>query len=294
MPEILIEQSSMLHLPILIANDPEEELLSISKIMILEQFKRYGIILFRSFKIGIERFQSLVKFYSKSQIPYPGSQRLPVSVDGKVQTVDAGMKAIALHSELSHTPFRPDICWFYCVKAPKIGSETTLCDGALLAANLPKQHLKLFEGETLLYRRTTSITFLEKLLGTRDRGELSEFLSANPKGKCYIIRGNKVDQDFEVPVLQSAKFLNQLVFVNNIIHNYRPGKPLLYPTLSKGHPIPNTTILDICKIAKNYTFNIHWHDEDLLMIDNTRFMHGRQSILDPERTIWTQFSDFDL
>ena len=280
--------------PIVIAVGPSEDLLSIDRNMILANFKKYGIVLFRSFSVGIERFRAIVRSYSGKQISYPGSQRLPVSQDGKVQKVAAGVNAIPLHSELSHTPFRPDICWFYCVKAPARGSETMLCDGSILASALLNPTRDLLEGRMLRYRRTTSIGFLQRLLNINDAAALQEFLTTGSYSQYYELHGNHLRQDFLAPALHNPKFLHTLTFSNNIIHNFRSGRPLLYPTFEDGSTIPESVIVNIRDTARRSTFEIQWRDEDLLMFDNTRFMHGRRAIIDPHRTIWTQFSDADF
>jgi hypothetical protein len=290
----LIQPASWREIPLLIADCPDEELHSVDRNTVLTQFKTYGAILFRSFCIGIEGLQAFVKSYSKTQIPYPGIHRIQVSQDGMVQTVATGANALPLHSELSHTPFRPDVCWFYCVKAPASGSETTLCDGSLLASALPIRVLRLLEGKMLRYKRMTSIFFLQQLFGTKDDSALRESLRASPYSQFYELLGKEVIQDFVAPALYDAKFLHKPTFGNNIIHNYRPGKNLSYPTFADGSIIPENIIIEIRKIARDYTLEIEWRDQDLLMFDNTRFMHGRRAIVDPQRTIWTEFSDVDF
>jgi alpha-ketoglutarate-dependent taurine dioxygenase len=289
-----IQPGSCSAIPTIIATAPTQELESLDRNILLTMFKQYGAILFRSFSIGAEAFQSFVKTISKTQTPYPGDARLSVSQDGMVQTVPVGNAAIPLHSELSHTPFRPDVCWFYCVKAPTVGSETTLCDGSMLASGMPVPVIDRLKGKKLLYKRTVPRTHLEQALGTKDAITLRKSLEDKCLSQIYEIRGEYARQTFITPVLHLAKFSRQPTFANNIIHNFRAGKPLRYPTFADGSAIPESLILEIYKVAAQYTVEVQWRDHDLLMFDNTRFMHGRRPIVDPERTIWTQFSDLDL
>jgi Taurine catabolism dioxygenase TauD, TfdA family len=115
-------------------------------------------------------------------------------------------------------------------------------------------------------------------------------LLAGSKGKYYQVRGTELSQDFLAPVFHIPNYLNTLAFANNIIHNYRTGKVLDYPTLEDGSIIPSHVIASIRDTAKTCTFEIKWRDGDLLMFDNTRFMHGRRHIIDSDRLIWTQFA----
>ena len=287
----LVEPREWNQVPLVIATTRSDDLLSVDRETILRQFKTHGAVLFRSFSIGVDRFQTLVKSFSNRRVPYPGGNRDTVSEDGMMQTVDLGRNAGKLHSELSHTPFRPDICWFNCVKAPAQGGQTTLCDGSLIAAALPSRTREILEGRLLRYRRTMAEGFLERILSIEDPAKLPEALRTDPAGEHYEMRGEEVVQDFLAPALHMPKFLPELAFANNVMHNFRPGSPLLYPTFEDGSSIPEELITSVCDTAQRYTFDVEWQDEDLLMFDNTRFMHGRRAILDPHRTIWTQFSD---
>jgi alpha-ketoglutarate-dependent taurine dioxygenase len=290
---LLVQPHSWDEIPIITASGHRDELLAVDRDLVIDQFTTHGVVLFRSFAIGIKRFQTIVRSYSQEQIRYPGVSRHSVSKDGRVQTVNVSAGAIPLHSELSHTPFRPDICWFNCVHAPLQGSQTILCDGSLLASKLPSSTRNLFHGRMLRYRRTTSISFLYRLLGTMDRTAVQELL-AGSRGRHYQVRGAEVRQDFLAPALHTPKYHNALAFANNILHNYRPGRPLNYPTFENGSIIPEYAIVSVRQAAQACTFQIQWRDDDLLMFDNTRFMHGRRHIVDSDRVIWTQFSYSDF
>jgi Taurine catabolism dioxygenase TauD, TfdA family len=166
--------------------------------------------------------------------------------------------------------------------------------GSLIAGALPDDVLHQLEGKMLRYRRTTPISFLEKVFGTRDGAALRMSLRASSYSQFYEVRGKEVLQNFVAPALHSTKFLQKPVFANNILHNFRPGQPLLYPTFADGNSIPEHLIVGIDNVARRYTLEIQWRDNDVLMFDNTRFMHGRRAIVDPQRTLWTQFSDVDF
>jgi alpha-ketoglutarate-dependent taurine dioxygenase len=285
-----VEPRSWNEVPVVTPAGRGDELLSVDRDLVVNKFTTHGVVLFRSFSVGIDRFRGIVRLFSGEQIRYPGISRRSVSDDGIVQTVPVSMNPIPLHSELSHTPFRPDICWFHCVHAPVQGSQTTLCDGSRLTSVLPTSTRDLLEHSMLRYQRTTSVSFLYRLLGTRDAAAVRKLL-ATQQGQYYRVQGTEVSQDFLAPALHVPKYLNTRVFANNILHNYRPGKMLTYPTFADGSAIPEHVIESIRDAAKTCTFELQWRDEDLLMFDNTRFMHGRRRIIDPNRLVWTQFSD---
>lgn len=254
-------------------------------------FKAHGAILFRGFRVGLENFQSLVRSCSNCRLSYPGDQRKSVSSDSLVQTVAAGMGPIPLHSELSHTPFLPDVCWFYCVRAPRIGSETTLCDGAKLCTLLPAPAIDLLGRKMLRYKRIVPSNFWRFVLGISSSEQLKEFLKNDPRSAFFHLQGEDVMQDYVAPALHTSRFGTTPVFANNVLHNFRKGKTLTYPTFDDNTCLSEELILELGSAAASCTIDVQWKDEDLLVIDNTRMMHGRRAISDPNRTIWTQFSD---
>jgi alpha-ketoglutarate-dependent taurine dioxygenase len=288
------EPNSKFPIPVITASQPDEELSSVRLDKIIGQFKVHGALLFRSFAVGLAGFQTLVHSCSSYCISYPAEHRKRVSPHSTVQTVAAGNEALPLHSELSHTPFRPDVCWFYCVKAPMRGSETTLCDGARLATLLPSHASEVLKGRLLRYRRAVSPMYWRALMGVSTVSQVREFIRVDPRGEFFQIRGNQVLQDFVAPSLHIAKFIDARIFANNILHNSREGATLTYPTFEDGTTIPNSLISEIGEVARECTIDLRWRDQDLLMLDNTRFMHGRRAIVDPERTIWTQFTNADF
>jgi hypothetical protein len=164
----------------------------------------------------------------------------------------------------------------------------------MLAASLPRSVCDVLEPRTLRYARTVPVEYLQRLLGTTEPARLHTFLTADAAGQYFKLNGDKVRQDFLAPALSRAKFLRAPVFANNIIHNFRPGRPLLYPTFEDGGVIPEPLIHSIREAADRCIVSVQWQDEDLLMLDNTRYLHGRRAVVDPDRAIWTQFSDADF
>ena len=54
--------------------------------------------------------------------------------------------------------------------------------------------------------------------------------------------------------------------------------------------IPDALCDEIRRVAEPLTVAHRWQQGDILMVDNSRFMHGRGEVADlAERVIWTQF-----
>ena len=63
-----------------------------------------------------------------------------------------------------------------------------------------------------------------------------------------------------------------------------------HPLLHDGRPVPEAWLQAIQAAGERLSVAIEWRPGDLMMLDNTRFLHGRTAITDPgERLILTHF-----
>ena len=64
------------------------------------------------------------------------------------------------------------------------------------------------------------------------------------------------------------------------------------PVITYGNddPIPSEKLKRMEVLCEELTHNIDWENGDILLIDNTRVMHGRRKIEDTERLIFNALS----
>jgi hypothetical protein len=63
-----------------------------------------------------------------------------------------------------------------------------------------------------------------------------------------------------------------------------------FPVFEDGSIIPDALVHSVKTVSDGLTVAIAWQRGDLLMLDNTRFMHGRTAVVDPgERLIASYF-----
>ena len=53
--------------------------------------------------------------------------------------------------------------------------------------------------------------------------------------------------------------------------------------------LSNVVYEQLASVSAGLTFEVEWQAGDVLMVDNTRMMHGRRPVLDDDRLIWTRF-----
>lgn len=95
-----------------------------------------------------------------------------------------------------------------------------------------------------------------------------------------------------VAAVHGTLFGDRLASANSILGpSFHHEKPTI--KFDDGAAIAPSMLADIECASAAYTENIEWRDRDVLLIDNTRVMHGRRAMVDPLRTIYSALSDLN-
>lgn len=288
MPEI--------HLPepgrpqVLIEAAGEAGILDVDPAEIVALYKTHGALLLRGFGADVPQFRNFARQFCSTSVFNESPGRGPIDPASNIHTVDAGSGPFALHPELSREPWKPDAAFFGCLSAPSRGGATTICDGVALVRELPDEVRRGLEGRRLLYVKPTWPALLAFWLGTPNP---SDERLANPPPECpYQFRrfDDEVVRFFTRPALHRPMFVDEPAFGNFLLfarfNNKRPDHPLL----DDGRQVPEEWLQAIKATGDRLSAEVAWQPGDVLMLDNTRFMHGRTAIVDPgERLIATFF-----
>ena len=74
------------------------------------------------------------------------------------------------------------------------------------------------------------------------------------------------------------------VFINSLLPTMQLNPDIL--KFNDDSEIPAELMEELNEIAERITTNINWKKGDILMIDNTRIMHGRRAFTDKKREIY--------
>ena len=258
-------------------------------------YKAHGAILFRDFPLDVHAFSELVARFCTHAVANNSINRDTLDQNLHIQTVDKGRQAFPLHAELSRLPWKPDIAWFGCLNPPSSGGETTLCDGIQIVANLPPEIRREFEQRQLLYVAPAQTSILEFWFGT-DRPDDEQLQS--PPTDCpfqFVSQGENIYRLFSMPTFHQPMFDQRPAWGNFLFFSrYAKGRKN-FPVFDNGEIVPDD-LLDVVKgVADRLEQPVEWRTNDLLMLDNTRFMHGRREILPADqRVIMSYFGYLDF
>jgi alpha-ketoglutarate-dependent taurine dioxygenase len=268
----------------------EQTVLDADTDLVADLYRQNGALLFRGFATDLERFRVFARRFCSTSVVNESPGRQVLDMEHNILSVDGGMGPFALHPELSREPWKPDAAMFACFSAPRSGGATTICDGVELVREMPDEVRRGLEGRRLLYVKPTWPELLDFWLGSPV--PRTEQLM-NPPAWCpYHFRqvDGEIVRYFTRPALHRPMFVDGPAFGNFLLfarfNNKRPD----FPLLDDGQPVPEEWLQAIKDTGDRLSAPIVWQEGDLLMLDNTRFMHGRQAILDTaERRIGTFF-----
>jgi len=258
-----------------------------------------GYIVCSGFQVDLGAFSKFVLAHSSRVTLDPAR----VFHGGKVaQKVDAGYAALGLHLENGNSPFRPDLTWFYCERAAAHGSETTVCDGWEVWRRASASARRQFEGQEIRYRRKVEElkwkSFVFHYLGaTRPTlrmedvviGDLLALVEDDPGTTITPHHDGAITYSFRTPAVHRTVFGDRIAWANSIFGpSYNYEAPQI--TFGDGREIPTGLLDEMRALTDELTRDIKWKTGDVVMIDNTRVMHGRRAITDPDRTIFNALS----
>ncbi len=245
----------------------------LDKKIIRNNFFKHGLIIFDNFKINPENFFLLTKRFTSAYAN--DAFRREIKFDNKsLRSVDLGNKRVTLHSESSFTLTRPKIIWFMCITPPKKieGGETTICDGQQLWNNLKIDTKIFFKKNPMIYSVKVKIQNYNK----KDKkkwylNEVGIYDEIIDYSKNRIFFKNK---QFAV---ERNYFSNELVFANHLL-SVKDEDQIEKVFYGDNQKIPKEYLNDIIETSKKLTYSHKWKKNQIIMIDNYRFMHGRNKI----------------
>jgi alpha-ketoglutarate-dependent taurine dioxygenase len=256
---------------------------------IRELTERHGAVLLHGFATTIEGFAALGRALCSASVFNESPHRELLGEETRVQSVNLGADPFPLHPEMAREPWRPDLAMFACIEPPGIGGQTNVCDGIAIAERLPAGLRQSLEDRQLFYIRPASPELLRYWLGTDAPGD--DQLENPPESCPYWFRRSArgIVRGFSRPVLEPTLFQQRPAFANFLLFA-RDYLRINHIPLLEGKAFDDDSVDAIRSTARSLTYGHRWTRGDVIVLDNSRFMHGRKAIADAnERRIATYF-----
>jgi len=253
--------------------------------MAREIFHRKGIMLFRGIETSVDDFYQLARTFSVHLLVDPGNERTGGSRHSEIQSVTVGSDAIGFHREYGPQILAPDLIMFYCERPPLERGQTTLADGIAVWDRLSDETKALLGKRKIKYYNRYLISECLDYLGIPYRSgwetELRDTLSVFGEFELKFFYDSIDLAHTEQPVVWHDESQSQC-FVSSFL-------PSVYNNLSctfeNGEPLPEHLITEISSAMESCAVEVDWQENDVVVIDNARWFHGRRPFHGNERKI---------
>jgi alpha-ketoglutarate-dependent taurine dioxygenase len=275
----------------------EEDICELDKTEVINFFKSSSLLLFRGFHGGTETFKRFTERFSTNFVSYVGGaySREMINGDKTLLSVTGGKQnfPVPLHGEMYYRKHKPDIIWFYCATPALTDGETTICDGIQIYDELSASTQKLFATQRIKYIRTYPAQAWQKIYQTDDLTFVEKVCSDNDM-QWSVNPERSITTKYVTSAIRESRDGNHKVFINNIlpvVAQEQQGKNSSLVRFEDDSKIPDEVISELKQVTAQLTYLVSWQKGDILMVDNTRLLHGRKSFSDTQRDIYVRLCE---
>ncbi|MCU0532543.1 MAG: TauD/TfdA family dioxygenase [Hydrococcus sp. Prado102] len=277
----------------IIYSSDRQDILSLPVEKIKELFKLSGLLIFKGFDVSCDQMKAFSKQFTSRYIR--DSNR--TFVDDFLGLVDQGMYALGPHCENGTTAFRPDAVWFCCAVPAKQGGETLFWDGVRVWEELSEELKQLFiSKKKIIFSNWYPAEAWKHFLGTGATLDDVKQKLNSIEGLTYAIAEDlSISIEFALPSALKTKYGDREVFAHSFMMEYsETGEMDYFKTgtvkFEDGSLIPETAVYEIQEVLDRLTEVIPLQAGELVMVDNSRFLHGRRAFNDERRQIFSLLS----
>lgn len=273
----------------ILTNQQSSDLLVLKVPDVITRFRSKSLILFRNFKVENQTFREFTDKFGKDFASYAGGSHKRARIDGNKDTLAAprstyGGYAIPAHAELSYTAIPPKIIWFFCSVAPKAAGQTTVYDGVEVWNRLSTSTRKIFETKKIKYTAHYPENRWDEIYQADTVEAVSDVCRRN--GVKFAIGGSvpgerHIHTEYTCWAMQPTAFTGETAFVNHMLSSIYAKQfgitDFLKVNFEDNSSIPDHIVDELYDVTESVSIDIDLRQGDTLMIDNTRFLHGRRA-----------------
>lgn len=273
---------------------------------LLAALQERGAVVLRGFEVlSVEDFEDIATIAGDEEKPQPYENRsTPRSrVKGNIFTSSEypAYEAITLHNENSYSTQWPGVILFLCQQAALSGGETPIADSRRVYLSIPVATRSLFESKGITYLRNYGKVGLswEETFQTTSKTEVENYCSRHAIEWRWD-QGGGLHTRQTLPAMRHHPVTGEAVWFNqahlfHISNLGSMGSHLLNTLGSDGVPrdalfgdgseIPVSLLDDIRAIYENHAVLLKWRANDLVVLDNMLWAHGRRPFTGARRVI---------
>lgn len=262
-----------------------------------------GTVLLRGFEADLNEFEAFTRLFCNGfHRSVVRDELRAMRGDGFTARTPPVNFTLLAHSEGSYLPFEPaDLGFFLCLEPPSsTGGETVLVDGRLFLDHLPGELRRRFESAGVIFESLWAPERWSAELGVSDEAGLAALRSRFP-GLELRLEGSHLHYRCRRSAIQ-ADHGGQPVFCNAILAHlpalrhpgYRDALAWARETnkvyFGDGEALSDAVVDLLIDIQDAVSLEHVQRKHDLMIIDNTRVMHGRRRTAnDCPRELLTRF-----
>ncbi len=210
---------------------------------------------------------------------------------------------MCMHHELSYTLEFPSLMMFACLTAPTVGGETPVADSPAVLRALPKDVVDRFEraGWLLIRNYNGEIgASVAEAFGTDDRRTIETYCRNNGTRLEWQSDGalrtwQRRSAVVHHPLTGQRCWFNQIAFLNEwgmepevreyLVDMYGEEGLPFNTRFGNGDPIGADVVQVIDEVYNANTSRERWQTGDLMLVDNLRTAHARESFEGPREVL---------
>lgn len=183
----------------------------------------------------------------------------------------------------------PDLVWFHCSRPADSGGATLLLDGGELLKGLDARTATFLRDEPVRYTTSLVPAQWQATWEVRDRDQLRDRLDSEPGTSYELSAAGHLEVTFDSTQVFSSNFGDGEVVRTNLLSRQPFDRVDASNTeaLAGGGNVPGEIVSALLDGARARS-ELDLAPGDVILIDNSRVMHGRTPFADERRRITTR------
>jgi len=269
---------------------------------VVDLLKRFGAIAFMGFGAAVDTFTAFTARFGTDCLTYrgggyarrcAGDGRDPTLLSVSFAPTREGQPGfpLPLHGEMYYLDVRPAIMWFYCRQPADSGGELILCDGPQVYDALSDSARALLASKRLKYIRRYGDGEWQQIYQTDDLEAAAHFAEANGLEVTIDRERSAIRTEYLHSAFGRTRWSARPAYINNMMAVLRQeavGRDQSLVRFEDGSRLPEDLVAEISTAQAANTIEIPMRSGDVVLLDNSRAMHGRRAFRGGDRQIYVR------